>query len=416
MAATANDRGYWITNTAGDVVACGDASNFGSLPFVPSHPIVAIAATSDGGGFFLVATDGGVFSFGDARFHGSTGAITLNRPIVGMAVNDRTGGYWLVASDGGIFAFDAPFFGSTGSLRLNQPVVGMAPSANDDGYWLVASDGGIFSFNAPFLGSMGAVRLNKPVVGMSADHATGGYWIVASDGGIFSFRAPFHGSTGGVTLNQPIVGMESSGSGSGYRFVASDGGVFTFGSAFYGSAVAPPPTSIQVGPGPQTVYSIEPQPAPGTCHYRYVGNYPLPDPSCTPGAISPAVNQANIESTICTSGYTDSIRPPESITEPEKIANAAAYSYSGSFSTAEYDHLIPLELGGDPNDPANLWVEPNDIPNATSVNNTKDLLENKLNDLVCSGQLSLATAQAAIATNWVTAYHAYGGQPYGSGE
>ena len=32
MAATANDRGYWIANTAGEVVACGDASNFGSLP------------------------------------------------------------------------------------------------------------------------------------------------------------------------------------------------------------------------------------------------------------------------------------------------------------------------------------------------------------------------------------------------
>ena len=120
MAATANDRGYWIANTAGEVVACGDASNFGSLRFVPSHPIVGIAATSDGGGFFLVATDGGVFSFGDARFHGSTGAIILNRPIVGMAVNDRTGGYWLVASDGGIFAFDAPFFGSTGKLEA-QP-------------------------------------------------------------------------------------------------------------------------------------------------------------------------------------------------------------------------------------------------------------------------------------------------------
>jgi hypothetical protein len=33
----------------------------------------------------LVASDGGVFSFGDAAFHGSTGALTLNRPIVGVA-------------------------------------------------------------------------------------------------------------------------------------------------------------------------------------------------------------------------------------------------------------------------------------------------------------------------------------------
>ena len=60
------------------------------------------------------------------RFHGSTGAIRLNKPIVGMAATPDGTGYWLVASDGGIFAFHAPFHGSTGSIRLNQPIVGMA--------------------------------------------------------------------------------------------------------------------------------------------------------------------------------------------------------------------------------------------------------------------------------------------------
>jgi hypothetical protein len=55
----------------------------------------------------------------------------------------------------------------------------------------------------------------------------------------------------------------------------------------------------------------------------------LPDPHCTPGAISPAVTQANIESTICSSGYTETVRPPESITEPEKEASLAAYGDSG---------------------------------------------------------------------------------------
>jgi len=42
----------------------------------------------------------------------------------------------------------------------------------------------------------------------------------------------------------------------------------------------------------------------------------LPNPSCTPGAIDPAVTQANIGSTICRAGYIDSVRrPPESQTE-----------------------------------------------------------------------------------------------------
>ena len=156
------------------------------------------------------------------------------------------------------------------------------------------------------------------------------------------------------------------------------------------------------------VYTVQPQPAPGSCHYTYVGADPLPDPHCTPGAINPQVNQGNISSTICQSGYTTRIRPPESVTEDEKAASAAAYSYPGSLHTAEYDHLISLELGGDPNDAANLWVEPNDRPGATSTYNSKDTLENKLNSLVCSGQITLATAQQAIATNWVLAYQKYG--------
>jgi hypothetical protein len=116
------------------------------------------------------------------------------------------------------------------------------------------------------------------------------------------------------------------------------------------------------------------------------------------------VTQANISSTICAKGYTESIRPPEDITEQEKAASAQAYGYIGSLETAEYDHLIPLELGGDPNDPANLWVEPNDNPTATSTDNSKDVLESRLNDLVCSGQMTLAAARQAIATNWVIAY------------
>ena len=119
------------------------------------------------------------------------------------------------------------------------------------------------------------------------------------------------------------------------------------------------------------------------------------------------MTQGNIGSTICQSGYTTTIRPPESITGDEKVASAAAYAYLGSLHTAEYDHLISLELGGDPNDPSNLWVEPNDRPGATSTYNTKDTLENKLNSLVCTGRISLAVAQQAIATNWVAAYQTY---------
>jgi hypothetical protein len=153
---------------------------------------------------------------------------------------------------------------------------------------------------------------------------------------------------------------------------------------------------------------VQPQSAPGTCHYRWIGTDPLPDPACTPGATNPQVTPADITTTVCARGWTATVRPPTSVTGPEKAASAAAYGYQGPSSTAEYDHLIPLELGGDPNDPANLWIEPNDRPAATSFANAKDGLENRLRSLVCAGQLPLAEAQRAIATDWVAALQRFG--------
>lgn len=168
---------------------------------------------------------------------------------------------------------------------------------------------------------------------------------------------------------------------------------------------------VPVGPGPQTAYTVSVQPAPGTCHYRHtVDGQPLPDSGCTPGATNPRVTQDDLTSTICRSGYTSSIRPPSSITGREKSADAKAYGYSASLSDAEYDHLISLELGGDPNDARNLWVEPPSPGHrpGTGVNNPKDKVENTLHSLVCSGQVQLAAAQSAIATDWTTALHTVG--------
>ena len=94
--------------------------------------VVETGTSNFGAGYWFVASDGGVFSFGDAKFHGGTGAITLNKPMVGMAPTPSRNGYWLAASDGGIFSFgDAKFFGSTGAITLNKPVVGVAGPSGD---------------------------------------------------------------------------------------------------------------------------------------------------------------------------------------------------------------------------------------------------------------------------------------------
>ena len=112
MAALPDASGYWIANSTGQVVACGDAPDIGSIGFGLNKPIVGIAATPSGQGYWLVSSDGGVFTFGDAGFYGWTGAIHLNQPIVGMAHTFDGRGYWLVAADGGVFSFGDP--GSAG--------------------------------------------------------------------------------------------------------------------------------------------------------------------------------------------------------------------------------------------------------------------------------------------------------------
>jgi hypothetical protein len=144
--------------------------------------------------------------------------------------------------------------------------------------------------------------------------------------------------------------------------------------------------------------TVQQQPRPGSCHARGSGLFSLPDPRCTPGSLNPAVTQSSISSTICSSGYTRTVRPPEAVTEAEKRASLAAYGDTGPLHAYEYDHLVSLELGGAANDPRNLWPEPGASPNP------KDGLENRLHAMVCSRQITLAVAQREIAGNWVATY------------
>ncbi|MFJ5674541.1 hypothetical protein [Streptomyces sp. NPDC093097] len=177
------------------------------------------------------------------------------------------------------------------------------------------------------------------------------------------------------------------------------------------TAASAPSGAIAVGPGPQSAYTVQQQPGPGTCHVRYTADkQPLPDPKCTPGATNPKVTPQTLKTTICRSGYTKDIRPPVSITNREKTANAKAYGYTGPLHDAEYDHLISLQLGGDPNDPRNLWVEPPSPGHKPGAgpNNPKDGVENRLKAAICSGRTDLAKAQQAITHDWTTALSSLG--------
>ena len=153
---------------------------------------------------------------------------------------------------------------------------------------------------------------------------------------------------------------------------------------------------------------VQTQPPPGSCHERGSGLFVLPDPRCTPGALNPAVTQRTIGSTICSAGWTASVRPPESVTEPEKFASISSYGLPGRVSAYEYDHLVALELGGALNDPRNLWPEPDYVHHPAFYLNPKDYLGKALNRLVCRGEMPLARAQLLIARDWVAAYREYG--------
>lgn len=127
----------------------------------------------------------------------------------------------------------------------------------------------------------------------------------------------------------------------------------------------------------------------------------LPDPICTPGVADPRVTQANILTTICVSGYTTKIRPSTAYTDALKAQQIKAYGYTDTnLADYEEDHLIPLEIGGHPTDPKNLWPEP---LSGTYSATKKDGVENSLHNRVCSGLMTLRAAQAAIAKNWESA-------------
>ena len=141
--------------------------------------------------------------------------------------------------------------------------------------------------------------------------------------------------------------------------------------------------------------------------------YPeLPDPVATPGAINPAVTQENIKETICVSGWTKTIRPTVSYTNKLKKQQLKAGPYQSDQppSAFELDHLISLEIGGNPTDPKNLWPQLWNPADGIGAHK-KDNLENQLKKLVCAGTITLAEAQHAVSTDWLAAFGKYVKKP-----
>lgn len=117
-------------------------------------------------------------------------------------------------------------------------------------------------------------------------------------------------------------------------------------------------------------------------------------------ALNPAVTEATIGSTICVRGWTATVRPPTSYTEPLKVSQIATEGLPGPVSAYEEDHRVPLELGGSPADPLNL------SPEAHPASYAKDSAENVAKAEVCAGA-DLRTVQAAFIARWLAPYPGY---------
>ncbi len=166
-----------------------------------------------------------------------------------------------------------------------------------------------------------------------------------------------------------------------------------------GAATDQPSSAITAGTPP--IGGSAAAPMPTSCHMSATG---LPDPACTPGATNPAVTQATIGATICVSGYTTTIRPSSSYTDSLKVQQMKLYGVGGTTADFEEDHLIPLEAGGDPRDPRNLWPEPWNDAGSLLGARSKDKVENWARDQICSGKQTLTAVQQLIASNWLGAY------------
>ncbi len=177
-----------------------------------------------------------------------------------------------------------------------------------------------------------------------------------------------------------------------------------FAAAAIGSLIAPPHA---------LAYRQRDEGGIGGAEGRYSVVFSLdqarPNSRITPGALNPAVDQANIHETICVRGYSRTLRPPEDYTERLKRSGIRRYGYTDyRLRDYEEDHLVSLELGGSPTNPHNLWPEPHHVIGGWG-SYAKDRLENKLHTLVCRGRVPLAEAQRDIASDWIAAYKRYVG-------
>jgi hypothetical protein len=174
--------------------------------------------------------------------------------------------------------------------------------------------------------------------------------------------------------------------------------------------------------GHETTSSAQPivhasAPAPSASHANALF---LPDPVLHPGKRSTMT-----KAQLCDPSFrTAHVRPSTSYTNKlkalmlgdggtVKAPSGTTYRVTGehlpgALADYELDHLINLAIGGNPEDPKNLWMEPwerkgRKLASVGYGAETKDVLENRLRRELCRGGIGIQKAQAEIARNWMSA-------------
>jgi hypothetical protein len=161
--------------------------------------------------------------------------------------------------------------------------------------------------------------------------------------------------------------------------------------------------SCPAGVNPKSSMALAEATSDTGCTLKMSAGYPLPDPSCTPGAINPTVSLSILKS----GKFKTSCERDAATTSKKKQTTYGTYVIKkpaqnmGQKQTCELDHLVSLELGGaDTLD--NIWPQcgPGGAKLTMRYFKIKDGVENYLAAKVKAGDISLKDAQRGIATNW----------------
>jgi hypothetical protein len=91
---------------------------------------------------------------------------------------------------------------------------------------------------------------------------------------------------------------------------------------------------------------------------------------------------------LCRPGYATSVRPSLEVSQRLKLALCSQHHIADCHHGWILDHIIPLELGGDPVADSNLQLQ------TFAAAHAKDLVENETRRQYCAGKITLEQAQS----------------------